>query len=719
MLLRTMLSSALALAAAMPALAEQNFNRIASFATAENMAEGEDRTRETSAEIMAVTPEGNTLIYSDSPLGVIGLLDITDAAAPKPMGNIAMEGEPTTTVVSGGKAFVGVNTSASFVQPSGALRTVDLAARSVSESCDLGGQPDSVALSPAGDMIAVAIENERDEDVNDGALPQMPAGFVIRLPLNDGAVDCAGKQVIDLTGLADIAPEDPEPEYLAFNDAGELVVTLQENNHIVVIGTDGSVTADFSAGAISLDGVDIAKDGRLDFSGRLTDLPREPDAVAWLDDDHFATANEGDWNGGSRGFTVFAKDGTVVYDSGNSFERAVAAIGHYPEGRSGKKGVEPEGIAAATYGDQRLLFVASERGSVVGVYDVADPAAPTLLQLLPSGIGPEGLTPIPSRDLFATANETDLGEDGAARAHVMIYERSQTAAAYPTLTSDDSDPLIGWGALSGLTVDPATPTTLYAVSDSAYAPEPAIFTIDTTSRPARIIAKTPVTRDGAPAEKLDLEGIAADGQGGFWLASEGNAEKDIPNAVLHVDATGAITQEIALPEKVTANASRFGLEGITLADGKLWLAVQREWGDDPEGQVKLLQLDPATGDWAGVRYPLESGEGWVGLSEIAAHDGNLYLIERDNLIGQAARLKSVTRVALAGLTPAPLDGDLPVVSKEAVRDLIPDLQQWHGYVQDKVEGMAIASDGTVWMVSDNDGVDDASGETFLWSFKLD
>ena len=575
MLLRTMLSSALALAAAMPALAEQNFNRIASFATAENMAEGEDRTRETSAEIMAVTPEGNTLIYSDSPLGVIGLLDITDAAAPKPMGNIAMEGEPTTTVVSGGKAFVGVNTSASFVQPSGALRTVDLAARSVSESCDLGGQPDSVALSPAGDMIAVAIENERDEDVNDGALPQMPAGFVIRLPLNDGAVDCAGKQVIDLTGLADIAPEDPEPEYLAFNDAGELVVTLQENNHIVVIGTDGSVTADFSAGAISLDGVDIAKDGRLDFSGRLTDLPREPDAVAWLDDDHFATANEGDWNGGSRGFTVFAKDGTVVYDSGNSFERAVAAIGHYPEGRSGKKGVEPEGIAAATYGDQRLLFVASERGSVVGVYDVADPAAPTLLQLLPSGIGPEGLTPIPSRDLFATANETDLGEDGAARAHVMIYERSQTAAAYPTLTSDDSDPLIGWGALSGLTVDPATPTTLYAVSDSAYAPEPAIFTIDTTSRPARIIAKTPVTRDGAPAEKLDLEGIAADGQGGFWLASEGNAEKDIPNAVLHVDATGAITQEIALPEKVTANASRFGLEGITLADGKLWLAVQR------------------------------------------------------------------------------------------------------------------------------------------------
>jgi hypothetical protein len=40
------LSSALALAAAMPASAEPVFNRIASFATPSNMAEGEDKARE-------------------------------------------------------------------------------------------------------------------------------------------------------------------------------------------------------------------------------------------------------------------------------------------------------------------------------------------------------------------------------------------------------------------------------------------------------------------------------------------------------------------------------------------------------------------------------------------------------------------------------------------------------------------------------------------------
>lgn len=596
---------------------------------------------------------------------------------------------------------------------------MDLSSRQVVAGCDLGGQPDAVAISPAGDMIAVAIENERDEDVNDGALPQMPAGFVLRLPVTDAGVDCAGLQRIDLTGLADVAPEDPEPEYLSFNAAGELAVTLQENNHLVVIGADGQVAAHFSAGAVDLDGIDTEDDGRLDFTASQTQIPREPDAVVWLDDRHFATANEGDWKGGSRGFTIWSKDGAVVHESGAAFERAVVAIGHYPDGRSDNKGVEPEGLAFAAYDGQPLLFVGSERGSVVGVYDVADPADPRLLQLLPSGIGPEGLTPIPARNLFATANETDLGADGGARSHVMIFERAEGPAAYPTLTSEGSEPLIGWGAISGLAVDPADDTRLFAVSDSAYSAEPAIYTIDASATPARITAKTIVTRDGQPAEKLDLEGITPDGQGGFWLASEGDAEKEVPHAVLHVDASGAITEEIGLPAALDPHQKRFGFEGIALVDGKLWLAVQREWGDDPEGQTKLLQLDPATQDWAGVRYPLDRGEGWVGLSELARHGDHLYVIERDNLIGQAARLKAITRIPLADLNPAALDGELPLVTKEPVRDLIPDLLGWGGYVQDKVESLAIAPDGTAWIATDNDGVDDASGETFLWSVRLD
>ena len=50
--------------------------------------------------------------------------------------------------------------------------------------------------------------------------------------------------------------------------------------------------------------------GLISFGESLT-TRREPDAVAWVDDDSFATANEGDYEdengeeGGSRSFTVF------------------------------------------------------------------------------------------------------------------------------------------------------------------------------------------------------------------------------------------------------------------------------------------------------------------------------------------------------------------------------------------------------------------------------
>jgi hypothetical protein len=145
--------------------------------------------------------------------------------------------------------------------------------------------------------------------------------------------------------------------------------------------------------------------------------------------------------------------------------------------------------------------------------------------------------------------------------------------------------------------------------------------------------------------------------------------------------------------------------------------MQREWGDDPENHVKLVSYTPETGDWGAVRYVKEgpTGDGWVGLSEIALHGDWAYLIERDNHTGDAAVTKLVTRVPVAELRPAPLGGPLPVVTREVVRDLLPDLQATGGYVLEKVEGLAVGADGTAWLVTDNDGVDDSSGETLFWS----
>jgi hypothetical protein len=350
---------------------------------------------------------------------------------------------------------------------------------------------------------------------------------------------------------------------------------------------------------------------------------------------------------------------------------------------------------------------------------MTDLAAPVLTSLLPSGISPEGVVMIPSRGLIASANEVDLGADGLSRAHVMIYGQTDTAA-YPTITSAGADPLIGWGALSGLAADPAQPGILYAVNDSFYGYQPRIFTIDTTQTPARIIDAIDVTRAGMPAQKIDMEGIAVDPDGGFWLANEGRTDRLVPHAILHVTADGRIDREIAFPPELLANEVRFGSEGITLIDQTLWIAIQRPWGDDPENTVKLVAYNLETEEWGAVHYPLSApvGEGWVGLSEIVAHGDFVYLIERDNQVGAAAATKLITRVPLSQMVPAPLGGDLPMVSREVVRDLIPDLAAWGGVTAEKVEGLAITADGTAWVITDNDGVDDSSGETFFWSFAL-
>ena len=68
--------------------------------------------------------------------------------------------------------------------------------------------------------------------------------------------------------------------------------------------------------------------------------------------------------------------------------------------------------------------------------------------------------------------------------------------------------------------------------------------------------------------------------------------------------------------------------------------MQREWRDDPKGQVKLLAYKPKDKEWSAVHYPLDATEeGWIGLSEITAHDGQLFIVERDNLVGEAAKVK--------------------------------------------------------------------------------
>src|SRR5690606_17769534 len=99
-------------------------------------------------------------------------------------------------------------------------------------------------------FAAVAIENQRDEEfsppgADEGDLPQAPPGFVQVIDLTGEPTSWSAEPVAltnpDGTALPSFVaagldtPQDPEPEYVDINDDNRLVVTLQENNGIVVI----------------------------------------------------------------------------------------------------------------------------------------------------------------------------------------------------------------------------------------------------------------------------------------------------------------------------------------------------------------------------------------------------------------------------------------------------------------------------------------------------
>src|SRR5690606_26151829 len=228
----------------------------------------------------------------DSPYGAIGFIDITDPKTPKAGGILQVDGEPTSVAVAGSRVFAGVNTSESYTSPSGRLDIIDIASRKIENSCDLGGQPDSVAVSDDQKYLAVAIENERDEDLNNGELPQLPAGYLTIFNMQNGQIDCATMKKVDLTGIAEIGTDDPEPEFVSFNTLNQIAVTLEENNHIAMMeGGTGEMISRFSAGHVDLDEIDTKREGQMTFESGLITGARESETIRWVDNGRVLSAN--------------------------------------------------------------------------------------------------------------------------------------------------------------------------------------------------------------------------------------------------------------------------------------------------------------------------------------------------------------------------------------------------------------------------------------------
>ncbi len=95
------------------------------------------------------------------------------------------------------------------------------------------------------------------------------------------------------------------------------------------------------------------------------------------------------WAFGARSFSIWnAADGSLVYDSGDDFERIIEAdpkVGRFFnttddeldfKDRSDNKGPEPEAVVVGQINDEQYAFVALERIGGVMVFDVTDPTAP-------------------------------------------------------------------------------------------------------------------------------------------------------------------------------------------------------------------------------------------------------------------------------------------------------------------------------------------------------
>ncbi|HYE75907.1 MAG TPA: hypothetical protein VEF04_21360, partial [Blastocatellia bacterium] len=231
------------------------------------------------SEIVAATPDGLTLVYTNAVDKKVGFVDILNPAKPVEVATLAVNGEPTSVAITrdGKWALVTVDAAAGS---NDFLLVFAMSDRSLNATIPLGGQPDSIAVSPTNRYAAIAIENERDESLNSGRMPQGPAGFVTIVDLNGDPTQWTTRNV-SLLGLSARFPTDPEPEFVDINAADQAAVTLQENNHVVIIDlVSGTIINNWTAGTAT-HAADTVNDNNVNFVNSITNAPREPDAIAW------------------------------------------------------------------------------------------------------------------------------------------------------------------------------------------------------------------------------------------------------------------------------------------------------------------------------------------------------------------------------------------------------------------------------------------------------
>ncbi|MDA0179519.1 hypothetical protein OJ997_04360 [Solirubrobacter phytolaccae] len=377
-----------------------------------------------SPEAISVSPDGRT-VATATPFTGIALVDITDPAVPRVKASLATD-QTALAFTKDGRYLLVVDQQLDPERPGGPdarnLRILD--AGTLAEVRRIAiPSGDSVDVSPDGQYAAIA--DEQDQGFNDGSVI---------------VLDMLGREVADWTTrqIALPARDDArwlkplgvtlklQPEYIDVRADNVALVSVQDQNAFALVDlVSGTVQKVLDAGSIDTTTFKEREQfGAWDWTAPAK-APRMPDGVAWLPDGkHFLAANEGEKDFfsdgaraidqgaitrkfGGRGYGVYNADtGALVYDSGLAGERETARRGFYPTSDAGEAGHQYEGAAVARFGESLLGFVVSERGNQLHILDLADPAAPKLLQILATGERPEYVVPIPERNLVLASGES-------------------------------------------------------------------------------------------------------------------------------------------------------------------------------------------------------------------------------------------------------------------------------------------------------------------------
>ena len=325
-------------------------------------------------DMITFTPDGQKVLtanegqpndaYTVDPEGSVSIIDLSGGAASVTQANV-------NTLL-----FTGFNSQETALINSGVRKL------KASSTLSQDFEPEYISIAPDGQTAWVTLQENNAIGVIDLSGDSLVSVLALGTK-NIGAVG-NGFDASDNSGTVHLSNWPVKAFYIPdavanFQVDGETyLITANEGDEKEYGGLNERTTV----GAANLDSTAFPHAAMLKKSHNLGRL-----RITNLNGD---TDNDGDFDelyvNGSRSFSIRkASDMSLVYDSGDEFERITAS---HPEfgaifnadnesnafkGRSRAKGPEPEGVAVARIGNSTFAFVALERIGGVMVYNVSDP----------------------------------------------------------------------------------------------------------------------------------------------------------------------------------------------------------------------------------------------------------------------------------------------------------------------------------------------------------